>query len=516
VVGWTCLPQHSAGNLLRPQHLVGVRLSTLQPPARKQGIGKSEVLLLPNRSSNLAGSTRAVPGYWVRLVAVVALIALLGVVAIMVSAVAADLGDFLLALASVFVLAFSGWFVLIRRGLVRVLAVPFAVLALAGLITFVGEHWPGLLVLVGVVALFGFAGRYAMRHERTTVQTVQQNGRPARPAQRGVLIINPNSGGGKAERFNLREEATKRGVEPLLLGPGDDLRELASRAIADGADVIGMAGGDGSQALIAAVAMQHDVAHVCVPAGTLNHFALDLGLDRDDVVGALDAFTDGIERRIDLARVNERIFVNNASLGVYAGVVQSDAYRDAKLRTWRRMLPEMLGPHATSIDLQFEGPGASDWGNAALVVVSNNPYQLRHFAGAGTRPHLDSGQLGILAARIRGARDLAKLATLGTLGQSQRFRGLREWSCPEFEVRSGASVAIGLDGEALLLAPPLRFVSLPGALRVRTPRQATGVSPAGAAVTLTRHDFAALFRIAARRPTADQTSDETKKAAIRS
>ena len=104
-----------------------------------------------------------------------------------------------------------------------------------------------------------------------------------------------------------------------------------------------MAGGDGSQALVASVAMKHDVAHVCVPAGTRNHFAADLGLDRNDVVGALDAFTDGVERRVDLASLNERVFVNNASLGVYAQVVQSDAYRDAKLRTWRRMLPEMLG-----------------------------------------------------------------------------------------------------------------------------------------------------------------------------
>ena len=199
-----------------------------------------------------------------------------------------------------------------------------------------------------------------------------------------------------------------------------------------------MAGGDGSQALVATVAMQHDVAHVCVPAGTLNHFALDLGLDRDDVVGALDAFTDGIERRIDLASVNDRIFVNNASLGVYACVVQSDAYRDAKLGTWRRLLPEILGPRATSMDLQFEGPDTTDWSDAALVLVSNNPYQLRHFAGAGTRPRLDTGQLGIMAARIRGARDLAKLVTLGTVGQSKRFRGLREWSCRGVRSRLGS------------------------------------------------------------------------------
>src|SRR5204863_2867049 len=133
---------------------------------------------------------------------------------------------------------------------------------------------------------------------------------------------------GKRSPFGLDTQARARGVDPTVLRPGDDLLQLAEDAIARGAEVVDMAGGDGSQALVATVATRHDVAHVCIPAGTRNHFALDLGLDRDDVVGALDAFTDGLERRIDLARVNERVFVNNASLGVYAKVVQSDAYRD--------------------------------------------------------------------------------------------------------------------------------------------------------------------------------------------
>lgn len=87
--------------------------------------------------------------------------------------------------------------------------------------------------------------------------------------------------------------------------------------------MIGMAGGDGSQTLVATVAVRHDVAHVVVPGGTRNHFALDLGLDRDDVVGALEAYTDGVEERIDLATVDGRTFVNNASLGLYAKIVQS-------------------------------------------------------------------------------------------------------------------------------------------------------------------------------------------------
>jgi len=286
----------------------------------------------------------------------------------------------------------------------------------------------------------------------------------------------------------------------VVLGPGDDLLELAERVLGDGAEVIGMAGGDGSQALVATIAMQHDVPHVCIPAGTRNHFALDLGLDRDDVVGALDAFTDAVERRIDLARVNERVFVNNASLGVYAQVVQSDAYRDAKLETWTQMLPDLLGPDAPPIDLEFNGPDTTEYTDAPLVLVSNNPYQLTHLAGAGTRARLDTGRLGIVAARIRSAGDVAELVTLETIGQPNRFRGLLEWSQPEFEIRSSSSVAVGLDGEALMLEPPLRFASLPGALRVLLPRNAPGTSPAAATVSLTRNDLTVLLRIAAGRP----------------
>jgi diacylglycerol kinase family enzyme len=256
-----------------------------------------------------------------------------------------------------------------------------------------------------------------------------------------------------------------------------------------------MAGGDGSQALVATVAAQHDVAHVCVPAGTRNHFALDLGLDRDDVVGALDAFADGLERRIDLAEVGGRVFVNNASLGVYAKVVQSDAYRDAKLETWTRMLPELLGPDAEPVDLQFTTPSGDTCRDAPLVLVSNNPYQLTHLAGAGTRARIDTGMLGIEAARVRSAVDVSTLVAFQLAGRIERFPGLLSWSASEFEVGSSGPVEIGLDGEALVLDPPLRFRSLPGALRVWLPRS-VALSPAARAVALTGPNLGKLVRVA--------------------
>src|SRR5206468_1795554 len=284
-----------------------------------------------------------------------------------------------------------------------------------------------MLLLAAALAIFGFAARYAARNQPDSAHMIHRHARPAQPARMGVLIINPNSGGGKAARFNLTEEARKRSIEPLLLGPGDDLSRLAKQAATRGADVIGMAGGDGSQALVAAVAMEEDVAHVCVPAGTRNHFALDLGLDRDDVVGALDAFTDGVERRIDLARVNERVFVNNASLGVYAKVVQSDAYRDAKHDTWTRMLPDLLGPDADPLDLEFTVPSGASCDDAVLVLVSNNPYQLTHLAGAGTRERIDTGTLGVVAARVHSGADVSKLVALELAGRVGRFPGLLSW-----------------------------------------------------------------------------------------
>ncbi len=272
--------------------------------------------------------------------------------------------------------------------------------------------------------------------------------RPTQP----VLLVNPTSGGGKAEQHDLVGECRARGIEPVVLERGDDLSTLAAAAALGGADVIGMAGGDGSQALVASIAAQHDVPYVCVPAGTRNHFAFDVGIDRADIVGALDAFFDGSERRIDLARVNGRVFVNNASMGLYGKVVQSQEYRDAKLRTVIDSLPELLGPGAEPFDLRFTGPDGSEYASAQLLLVSNNRYELSPPGMQGNRRGMDHGTLGVVA-----------------VGIGPPFPGWREWTTPTFRVDSGTTVNVGVDGEALTIDPPLVFDSLPSALRIRTP-----------------------------------------------
>src|SRR5262249_37847055 len=171
-------------------------------------------------------------------------------------------------------------------------------------------------------------------------------------------------------------------------------------------------------------------------------------------------------------------------------------YRDAKLATWTRMLPELLGPNAEQQDLSFAGPDATEFGTTAFVLVSNNPYRLAKGAGAVTRPRLDTGRLGIVAARIQGANDVPRLVSPAAIGRSRSFRGVSQWSQAELEIHSASPVAVGLDGEAVVLEPPLRFLTLPQALRVRLPRRAPGMSPAAAATAGSRHDPIALAPIA--------------------
>lgn len=435
-----------------------------------------------------------------RLWAALALLAPAAMVALAVAALAGEVAVAGAAVALILLGSAAGWVALTNRGAPRLIAALLALAALAGLVAVVASHPRGLLVIVGLavlVALFGFAARRSLGEVGDRRAATVARRTPGGGASEAVLIINLRSGGGKAERLDLAGHARRRGIEPVVLTPGEDLLALAENAVERGARMIGMAGGDGSQALVATVASRAGVPHVCIPAGTRNHFALDLGLDRGDVVGALDAYLDGHERRVDLASVNGRVFVNNASLGVYAKVVQSDEYRDAKLRTWTRVLPDLLGPDAGPIDLEFDGPDGERC-DAPLVLVSNNPYELTHLAGAGTRARMDTGLLGVVAARVYGAADVSRLVALQLAGQVERFPGLLRWSAAEFEVRSSGPVEVGLDGEALVLEPPLRFVSMPGALRVLVPR-AAGLSPAARAVSLSAHNLRLLAGVAAGR-----------------
>ncbi len=247
-----------------------------------------------------------------------------------------------------------------------------------------------------------------------------------------------------------------------MLTPGQSLPALVRAAVANGADALGMAGGDGSLAVVAAEAAAHGLPFVCIPAGTRNHFALDLGVDRRDVLGALEAFTDGVERRIDVADVNGRMFLNNVSLGIYGDAVRRPAYRDAKVRTLLETVEGVLGPSAHAPGLRLVDDAGREQTDLVVVLVSNNPYALDQPLARGTRPALDTGRLGIVIIGL-------PPHTPHPLGRS--------WSAPRLQVTAPTRVPAGIDGEAADLGPPVEFTIRPAALRVRISSRHRGASP---------------------------------------
>ena len=242
---------------------------------------------------------------------------------------------------------------------------------------------------------------------------------------------------------------------------------LARQAVADGADLLGVAGGDGTQALVAGIAAEHHLPFLVISAGTRNHFALDLGLDRDDPAACLDALTDGEELRVDLGVIAGRTFVNNASFGAYAEVVRSPAYRDDKRGTTLQMLPDLLNGHkgarltAQAAGTRIEYPQA--------LLISNGPYETNDVAGLG-RARLDAGTLGVVAVRVDSARQAIGLLRRG------HGPGLTTLTADEVTVNADApQIPVGIDGETVMLPAPVRCAIQPKALRVVVPRERPGV-----------------------------------------
>jgi diacylglycerol kinase family enzyme len=323
----------------------------------------------------------------------------------------------------------------------------------------------------GVLAL-GLAAvgaRYALVIPPPSLESLLEVRAEDRVARHPVLIINLKSGGGKAEKFELVQLCREHGIDTRVLQPGDELTELALDAVRSGADVVGMAGGDGSLAYVASALADHDVPFVCVPAGTRNHFALDLGLDRNDPRQAIAAFLNGEERRIDYATINDRMFLNNVSLGVYAAIVEQDSYRDAKLDTTLQLLPKLMSEGGPWFDLHFDVPDHGRLEEAVLLQVSNNPYAPG--ADIGRRLRLDAGELGIMTADPKRVSDLVGITMLAATGRAERASALWVWSSPTFRVESGQrELSAGLDGETVVLTPPLDFRVVPRGLRVMVPR----------------------------------------------
>ncbi|MFD5326011.1 diacylglycerol/lipid kinase family protein [Streptomyces sp. NPDC127092] len=378
-------------------------------------------------------------------------------------------------LAGLALCAAGVWWFLAHRGPVRLLgALLAAATPVAVLLLYVDRGlWRSALTSLLLWGGALFCARSALRHPR--------RGRRVRPAprpRRPVLVMNPQSGGGKVGRFELVEKAERLGAKVVLLdppAPGEepvDVTALARAAVAEGADLLGVAGGDGTQALVAAVAAEHDLPFLVISAGTRNHLAMDLGLDRSDPSRCLDALVDGEELRIDLGDVGGRPFVNTVSFGVYADVVQRPEYRDAKAGTALSMMPDLLAADTgRRLDARADRTALRD---QQALLVSNNPYNSPDPISGGRRPRLDGGLLGVIAVRVEGVAQAADLAVRGA-----QSTGLNVLTAHRVEVTADAdTLPVAVDGEALTLPTPVVCVIRPRALRVVVPRDRPGTVPA--------------------------------------
>jgi diacylglycerol kinase family enzyme len=357
-----------------------------------------------------------------------------------------------------------------RRGVLRWVA--FAVFVLAPVAVIVVYAVRGLLAEAVILAagwlLASVTARLALAGDQSDWRMPEHPAQP--PVRHPYLIMNPKSGGGKVEKFDLVRKAEDLGAEVFLIGGPEpvDVAEVARDAVAHGADLLGVAGGDGTQALVAAVAAEHGLPFVVISAGTRNHFALDLGLDREDPSACLGALSDGVELQVDLGQINGQVFVNNASFGAYAEIVESPAYRDDKRNTTLDLLPDLLQGHrgarlrAQADGTQIEAPQA--------LLIANNPYGTGDIAGLGRRARLDRGILGVVGITVSSAAQAAGLL------RGRHATGLKVLTTEEITISADApQIPVGVDGESILMPTPVTCTVSPRALRVWVPRDRPGV-----------------------------------------
>ena len=375
-------------------------------------------------------------------------------------------------LAAAVVTLAAAFFFLSQRGIRRWLSLAVFVLAPIAVIVVYAFRDLLWVAIVAAVAwlLASMTARLALTADQPDWHMPEHPAQP--PAQHPYFIMNPKSGGGKVEKFDLKRKAEELGAEVFLLGGPEhvDVADVARAAVASGADLLGVAGGDGTQALVAGIAAEHGLPFVVISAGTRNHFALDLGLDREDPSACLGALRDGVELRVDLGVINGQTFVNNASFGAYAEIVESPAYRDDKRNTTLNLLPDLLHGHGgAKLSVQADGTRIEA---PQAVLVANNPYGTGDIAGLGRRVRLDRGVLGVVGVTVSTASQAAGLI------RGRRSSGLTVLTTKQIEVGADvAEIPVGVDGEAITMSTPVTCTISPAALRVWVPRDRPGVTP---------------------------------------
>ncbi|MFE4703596.1 diacylglycerol/lipid kinase family protein [Streptomyces sp. NPDC056738] len=297
---------------------------------------------------------------------------------------------------------------------------------------------------------------------------------------RVVVVANPRSGGGETARFDLIKQAKGMGAQVWSTSAEHDATSLARLAVQEGAEVLGVAGGDGTVSAVAAVAAATDRPLLVVPAGTRNHFARDLGLDIRNPVSSLSALFDGIPTRVDLGVVGPHVFVNNVSFGLYADALLEPGYREDKARTLASVAPDYFtGRQWVEADVDTPRGTIS---LPQVVLVSNNPYHIATPRYLGRRFTLTSGLLaGIVLKRPTDTPPDLLRHLRGELLRRQPHPGAPDdaaitWTAASITLQGrGRQLHAGIDGEPVTLPLPVTCEARPGGLQVLLPRDRPGI-----------------------------------------
>jgi diacylglycerol kinase family enzyme len=310
------------------------------------------------------------------------------------------------------------------------------------------------LVLAGVAG--ALAAGEAVRRRRPGRSAVVRIDRVEPGGELGqvAVVVNPGSGSAEEDRSHLD------GFRVRVLREGEDLVAVTRGLADEGADVLGVVGGDGTVGCVAGLAADRDRVLWVLPGGTLNHFAAAIGMR--DAEAALESLAAGRVARVDMGAAGEHPFVNNASLGVYGDLVRRRERLERHMPKRIALLVAAVATLQGCEPLEIEVDGRPD--RAWLVFVGNNPYE---GVGLTGRASLQTGLLDVRVLRAR--RGVPRLGVFAAILLGRLRRGddwLRQTLCPEVRIRLREATELAHDGEVREASGEVTFRSLPGRVRV--------------------------------------------------
>jgi YegS/Rv2252/BmrU family lipid kinase len=292
-----------------------------------------------------------------------------------------------------------------------------------------------------------------------------------------AVIVNAAAGAGYTKEWadSLVGKFRTGGIEAdvTLARSGDEIVEAARHAVNEKPQAVVAGGGDGTVNAVASALLKTDIAFGVLPLGTLNHFAKDLGipLELDEAVRNIVA---GRVIKVDVGEVNERIFLNNSSLGLYPDIVRDRQRQQRRLGrgkwlafVWAAMAALRRYPF---LHVRLSLNGEEHERRTPFIFVGNNEYLMQGF-NIGSRTSLSDGQLSLYVAQRTGRLGLLRLAISALFGRLKQAKDFDVLSATRIVVETRHKrMRVATDGEVTVMATPLHYRIRARTLRVVVPQ----------------------------------------------